>query len=105
RTKRLLTTVGNIIKSISERKEKNTWLESSPWKRRELLGVWRISMQVKRQQLSVFFSIQDVFIKYGKHMKLLQQLTGWSRSKRVESRSHLLIQEISEQANVTLFVI
>src|SRR5699024_2744304 len=95
RTKHSLTIVGNNQQTLINRKGKNTWLESSPWKICETLVLWRISTLVRQQLQSVFFSIQYVFIRYEKHMKVLQQWTGWSRSKSVESRSHLLLQQLS----------
>src|SRR5699024_10086122 len=72
----------NEIKAFN-RKEKNTWPESSPWKRRVILVLWLTLMQAKPLLPSVFFSIQDVSTKLVKPMKAHHRWTGWSRNKIV----------------------
>src|SRR5690625_901295 len=83
RIKHSHTTVGNKNqnKSFDSRKEKNTWLESSPWKRHVTLVLWRTLMRVRPLLLNVFFSIQDAFIRLVKHMKVLHKWTGWNKSR------------------------
>src|SRR5690625_3006454 len=78
RTKHLLITAGNYknIQNNHMRKEKNTWLGNSPWKRHVTSVSWHTLMLEKQQQPSVFFSIQDVFIKLEKHTKVLLKWTG-----------------------------
>src|SRR5699024_1612189 len=93
-TKLFLSTDGNY-KLRSNRKEKGTWLESSPWKRHVILVLWHILMPVRQQPLNVFFSIQDVFISWEKHMKVLQKWTGWSRRKTEGSPLLLRQQQLS----------
>ena len=53
-------------------------------------GSWPTSMPVKRQQQSVFCTIQAVSTVWVKCTKVLQLWTGWNKSKSVESQSHLL---------------
>src|SRR5699024_224967 len=96
RTKHLHTIAGKINRfNHFIRREKNTWLESSPWKRRATLASWLILMQVKRQLPSVFFSTLDAFIKLEKPMRVLQRWTGWNRSKSAESQSPLQQQPLN----------
>src|SRR5699024_11882060 len=85
RTKLLHITVGN--KNIRfERKEKDIWLEGSPWKRRETPELWHILMPERQQRQSVFFSTQGVFIKQVKRKKVHLRWTGWHTSRYVELR-------------------
>src|SRR5690625_5098887 len=89
----------------NNRREKNTWLESSPWIRHAISVLWHTLMQVKQQLPSVFFSIQDVFIRLVKHMKVLHKWTGWSRSRNVESRLPLQQQQLSGITTVLTLLI
>jgi hypothetical protein len=49
-------------------------------------------MQEKQQVLKEFYSIQEFLTKLEKFMKVLQQWTGWSKSKKEVLQLLLLLQ-------------
>ena len=62
------------------------------------LELWRILMRVKPQRLSVFCTIPVNLTKLVKCMMVLRPWTGWSRSRSVVLRLHLLRQQHSGMA-------
>src|SRR5699024_32575 len=106
RIKHLHIIAGNKNYTISfYRKEKNTWQESSPWKRHAISVSWPTLMREKPLLQSVFFSIQDAFIKLAKHMKVLHKWTGWNKSKTAELRSLLQLLRLNGMTIVLISLI
>src|SRR5699024_4867523 len=101
RIKHLHIIAGNKNYTISfYRKQKNTWQESSPWKRHAISVSWPTLMREKPLLQSVYFSIQDACIKVAKDKKALQKWTRWNKSKSAELRSLLQLVQLSGRSIV-----
>jgi hypothetical protein len=59
------------------------------------IGLLLILMLVKQQQQSVYYSIQENHIKLVKYTMVLQQWTGWHKSKKEVLQLLLLLQLVN----------
>src|SRR5699024_11074026 len=83
------TTSDTFIKltNLIEKEGERIWLESSPWRRPVISGLWHTLMLVKQQQLNGSCTIQVGFTKQVKAEKEHVKRTGWNKSKSVGLQS------------------
>ena len=100
-----LKQIKHLLTIVSNQGGKSNWLEKKVENTRlsvpETLVSWLISMQVRQLLQNVSFIIQVSTTKSVILMKVPQQWTGWSRSRREGSQLLPLLQHVTGLCRIT----